>query len=131
VGLPTPEQAALAGDNIDADTCVLASAVSSSNAALLLVSPRWHHPDLVLCYRDDSGWVVGASTSGRSTWSLIDDGVGVLVSWGESPPGEGALRVTFHGETSEVPVTNGHYVWMVEGVAEADIDDPPEFQSVP
>jgi hypothetical protein len=55
----------------------------------------------------------------------------VLVSWGMARPGENALRVTFHGETSDVPVTNGYYVWMVESVTRADIDDPAEFQPAP
>jgi hypothetical protein len=69
-GFPTPEQAALAGDNIDAETSVLASAVSTSNAALLVMSPRWHRPDLVLCHQDETGWLEGWSTSGSTIWSL-------------------------------------------------------------
>jgi hypothetical protein len=133
VGFQTPERAALAGDKIDAETSVLAYAISTSNAALLLMSLRWHHPDLVLCYRDETGWVEGSSTSGRTIWSQTEDDreVGVLISWGRARSGESALRVTFHGETSTVPVTNGYYIWTVEGVARADIDDPAEFQSVP
>jgi len=128
----TPEKAALAGDHIGADTRVIASAIASESAAIILMDPRWPQPDRVLCLRSGAGWVEWGSGSGGTSWSLIDDGtgLGVLVSWGPAEPGASAVNVTFHGETTQVPVTNGHWVWIVEGIREDEIDDPANFEWV-
>jgi hypothetical protein len=40
------------------------------------------------------------------------------------------VNVTFHGETTQVPVTNGHWVWIVEGIREDEIHDPANFEWV-
>jgi hypothetical protein len=95
-----------------------------------LTSPRWHHPDLVLCRREQVGWVETSSTSGGTIWQQTEDDrqVGVLASWGVTQSGEPAFRVTFHGRATDVPVTNGYYVWMAEGVARTEVNDPAVFQ---
>ena len=117
MGFPTAVEAALAGEGITSETVVLASAVSVDHAAILLMAPDWGMPDLVLCHREDDGWQEGGSGSGYTVWSLYEEpDVGVLVSWGEADEGVTAFAVSFYGITTEVPVTNGYYVWMVEGV---------------
>ena len=128
----TPERAALAGDHIGSDTRVIASAIASESAAIILMDPRWPQPDRVLCLRSGAGWVEAGSGSGGTSWSLIDDGadLGVLVSWGKAEPGASAVNVTFHGVTTEVPITNGHWVWIVEGVRENEMRDPADFDWV-
>src|SRR3954449_9831070 len=110
---------------------VVASAVGENHAGIVLTAPGWGFPELVACYRDEGGWHEASSTSGRTFWSFSEDpDVGVLICWGDVEDGETALRITFHGVTTEVPVTNGHYVWLVEGVGESEIDDPAEFEPV-
>ena len=99
-------------------------------AAVLLMSPDWPWPDVQWCYRRPDGWSAGGSGSGGILWKLTDEDrdLGVLVSWGEADEGAVELDVTFHGVTQAVAITNGFYVWMVEGVAEAEISDPAEFR---
>jgi hypothetical protein len=132
VAFKSPLEAALAGDHISADTRVIASAVASKTAAVILMDPRWPQPDRVLCQRSGDGWVEAGSGSGGTSWSLLDDrsGLGVLASWGKAEPGASAVTVTFHGVTAEVPVTNGHWAWIVEGVRENEIGDPADFDWV-
>lgn len=132
MGYRTALDAALAGEGINADTVVLASATSGSHAGIILTAPHWGMPDLVHCYRDDDGWHEGSSTSGLTFWELYEEpDLGVLIRWGRARPGEIALRITFRGITSDVPITNGHYAWITEHVRKSEIDDQAEFVSLP
>ncbi len=133
VAFSTPQEAALAGDHISAETHVLAQAVGQDDAAIILMSPAWPQPDCVLCQRYEDGWVEGSSTSGQTIWSLRDDdnNLGLMVSWGRAQPGAAAALVTFRGSTVEIPVQNGHYVWLVERVPMEEMDEPAEFQWLP
>ena len=106
--------------------------VAAVSAAIILMDPRWPQPDRALCLRSGAGWVEAGSGNGGTRWSLIDDeaDLGVLVSWGPAEPGASAVKVIFHGETTQVPVTNGHWVWIVEGIREDEIHDPANFEWV-
>jgi hypothetical protein len=132
VGFATPERAALAGDRTTTDTFVVTSATTENDAIVILMSPGWPGPDWVHVRRYEDGWEEGSSGDGHTIWigngDDDDDEVGVLTSWGDAPPSATSARVTFHGTTTEVPVGNGHWAWIVDGVREVDWDDPAEFE---
>lgn len=129
----SPQDAALAGDHTSPETRVLAQAVGDRNAVVILMSPGWPQPDCVFCRRSEDGWVELGTTSGQTVWSSSDDdeNLGVHASWGRAKPGAVAAVVTFRGTTIEIPVENGHYVWLVEGLPIEAVDEPVEFRWLP
>jgi hypothetical protein len=91
----------------------------------------------VICRLGEGGWEEGGSGSGRTSWSYVGDSdvdddseeeLGVLVCWAEAEAGAKAVRITFLGQTGKVPVTNGYWIWMVDGIREAEMYDPAEFE---
>jgi hypothetical protein len=130
VGFETPEAAALADDESSGTPpVVLAVARGADVAAVLLGSPDWAFPDLQWCHRRRGGWEAGGSVSGQSAWTNTDGAgvVGAAMSWEKVGQDVLEVEVTFRGESKVVPVTNGYYVWMVEGVAQDEWRDPAEF----
>jgi len=129
VGFATPEEAALAGDRVTPDTFVVARASTEDAAVVILMAPGWAQPDRVDLQRGEDGWTEITSGSGGTIWSGSSDepALGTLGSWGGAPPGAKSARVTFHGVTTEIPVTNGHWAWIVNDVREDEWDDPAEF----
>ncbi len=129
MGFRTPQEAALAGDRISAETYVLAQAVGKEDAVIVLMSPGWPQPDCVLCRRFEDGWLEQGSTSGQTIWSSRDDddSVGLLASWGRAKPGATGAVVTFRGSTFEIPVEHGHYAWLAERVPVDAMDEPVEY----
>ncbi len=129
MGFGTPQEAALAGDHISAETYVLAQAVGEDDAVVILMSPGWPQPDCVLCRRFGDGWLEQGTTSGQTVWSSRedDDSLGLLASWGRAKPGATAAVVTFRGFAIEIPVEHDHYAWLVERVPAEAMDEPVEF----
>ena len=130
MGFPSSEQAALAGDRAGRTTYVLASAVGTDAAVVILMDPAWAQPDRVDCERTDDGWVETTSGSGQTCWWSTSDesDVGVLASWGKAEEGATGVVVSFMGTTTRLPVTNGHWAWIVEGVPEGAVDEPADFR---
>ena len=75
----------------------------------------------------------GGTTSGQTVWcsSDEDEDIGVHASWGLAKHGAVAAVVTFHGTRMEVPVENGHYAWLVEGVPIGAINESVEIRWLP
>ena len=128
----SPVEAVLAGDRIPADLTVLATAESEAYAALVVSSESWWQPEAVVCEKKDGGWEVVSEGSGCTRWFLTEDATdkGVMVAWGPAESGVAVYEVGFRGRTWRVPVENGHYVWLVEGVDEQAIDDPADFTAI-
>lgn len=128
----TPTAAALGYRDLPPDVEVLALAEAEFHAGVVLTAPGWAQPEVVLCHRDADGWEPHSMGSGGTHWSLTDEAsnTGVMIDWGKAESGGLAYDVTFQGATRRVPVTNGHYIWIVENVTDDALDEPAEFVPV-
>ena len=123
-GYDTPQEAALANAAGSSGVHVIIAAACEHMAGVVIDAPGWPSPDFVWCSFDDGRWFEAGSGSGHTQWTGDEDGIGVLASWGQAEPGVRGYEVTFLGIRSYAEVSNGHWIWLVEGVREGQIDAP-------
>jgi hypothetical protein len=122
-GFATPEDAAR-GDIPARYARALAVSLSPDErfAAVLLATnePPFLYPYLVLCEREDDGWVEGASANMSMAGELGEGNqtCRYVTQWQEAPPDARAAIVNFAAEEHVVPVRNGYVLFAAWNVAE-------------
>ena len=72
---------------------------------------RWF--DGIRCIRDSAGWHEQQTYTCEGGMSFGEgDDFGFLAQWGEVPPEVEAVRLTYDGETVDVPVSEQSYVFV-------------------